>query len=242
VTVGARRLEDGTLRVGWDGILTIEQHERLRSILLDPARRVGNSRPRRHLLSSGLLVCGECGAKMKGRQHGDRCDYVCPVPVDAQGCAGVLIRAGALEDLIVDATLARLSTPRLRQRLLGATKDDGELRKAYNERAELQTRAEALAELLGARKMTLAQFKTANEANRKALDAIDRRIKASQNERARFLDELPHDDDGLVRWWEQASLLQRHALIAAVLDHAVIAKGVRGRRGFQSDRVQLVWR
>jgi DNA invertase Pin-like site-specific DNA recombinase len=63
----------------WDAILTMDEHERLRALLID-SRSTGRGRPTRSLLS-GLATCAKCGARLnQGRtcsRRGSRRVYRC---------------------------------------------------------------------------------------------------------------------------------------------------------------------
>jgi hypothetical protein len=56
------------------------------------------------------------------------------------------------------------------------------------------------------------------------------------------LSELAGHGGELRARWDQISLDRRHAIIRAALDHAVIGPGTPGRRTFDINRVQPVWR
>jgi hypothetical protein len=87
----------------WDAIVTVEEHEALKTLL---GRRTGTGRPiaRRHPLT-GTLVCGACGSPLTGRTQPDgRRSYACR---SGPGCGGVAIGANAVEDWVLDAVQAR---------------------------------------------------------------------------------------------------------------------------------------
>ena len=53
---------------------------------------------------------------------------------------------------------------------------------------------------------------------------------------------LPGNGAALRRTWDELNLTRQAAIIAAVLDHAVIAPGTPGSRSLDPARVQPIWR
>src|SRR5262249_6028375 len=98
----------------WPAIIDRETHERIRHVLGDP-RRAQRGRPAAHLLA-GLLRCSKCGTKMVSsrRLDGSR-RYVCPAA--PHGCAKTAIVAEPLEDLVTEAVLHVIDSPKVNRKL-----------------------------------------------------------------------------------------------------------------------------
>jgi hypothetical protein len=88
----------------WEAIITKEQHQRLRAILVYPSQ----ARAVKSYLLTGLVQCGLCGSKMIAHPSRDRTGrrfrrYVCCK--EKGGCAGCGIHAELLEEFVVEAVL-----------------------------------------------------------------------------------------------------------------------------------------
>lgn len=110
----------------WEPIIEQDQGERLRRLLLDPARRTNRS-ARRYLLT-GLLICGICGTRLNSAPRGDIRRYGCKKGPDSRGCGGIFIYAAMLEDFIQDAVLYRLDSPSMHEALTDGSADQEKAR------------------------------------------------------------------------------------------------------------------
>jgi len=91
---GLREHEGETYPAVWEGIITAEEHTRLRALYSAPGRAVA----RRYMLA-GIAHCGLCGTRLNARPNADdrRC-YVCAS--DVGGCGGIRILVASLEEFV----------------------------------------------------------------------------------------------------------------------------------------------
>lgn len=223
----------------WEPVITPEQGERLRRLLLDPARRTNRS-ARRYLLS-GMLRCGKCGKPMYSAPRGAVRRYGCVSGPDPRGCGGVFITAEMLETFIRQAVLYRLDSPQMHQALTGSGADDEATRSLAD---AIQTDADRLDELAA----TWADGVISKAEWLKARNRIEARLEANRRGFAR----LTHRDavvdyigrgDELRQQWDGLNLSRRVAIVKAVLNFAtILPAAVPGRHGMDPDRVVPDWR
>lgn len=87
----------------------------------------------------------------------------------------------------------------------------------------------------------MREWLTARRPIEERIAEIDRRLaRLTRND---ALVGLVGNADNLRAKWSELSLSRQHAIVAALLDHAVIApRGNSGPRQFDRQRVELVWR
>lgn len=90
----------------WEAILDDDTHDRVRALLLDPARVVARGTGPRYLLS-GIATCGLCGGVLRSNKSSDGkpLSYVCSV------CHRVRRRLDAVDAVVVKTLVERLSQP-----------------------------------------------------------------------------------------------------------------------------------
>jgi site-specific DNA recombinase len=227
-------------RGDWQPILTDEDTEQLRAILTDPARLTRRT-VRSYLLSGGLLRCALCGSVLVARPRlGGARRYVCAKGPGLAGCGGIAVLAEPLEQLIAEAVLYRLDTPELAAALAGATTEDAEADAAQASLAADRTQLAELAGAYGERQITFAEYLAARKP-------IEARIEAGQRKVSRLTQTTAiaahvGDAGGLRATWRNLPLTRQRAIVAAVLDRAVVGRAVRGRARFDPDRIEPVWR
>ena len=222
----------------WPAIITPEQR---RQVLVRMAAGVvtGRRPPRRYLLS-GLLRCGKCGTRLYSSPRGDRRRYVCVSGPDHGGCGRLTVVAPPVEELIAAAVLFRLDTPEFADALAGRAAADAEHAALL---AGLQTdrsQREELARMWSAREITSEEWRAAREPIDKRIRDAERRLERISP--APALTGWVGNASELGDRWASLNLERQAAIIAAVLDHAVIGPGVTGARSLDPDRVQPVWR
>jgi site-specific DNA recombinase len=226
----------------WPAIITVEDRERL---LAAVAARSWQRRraPRRYVLS-GLLRCHRCGAKLlsaaRHESTGVRRRYVCTGGPDNDGCGRLTIVADPVEDLVVEAVLARLDSPALVEALAGRTAANPDTAALSAQIDAAQTRLDELAQLYSAGTITAREWILARDPLTDTIGKLRRDIAHTTD--CGPLTELAGHGGELRARWPQLSLGRRHAIIRAVLDHAVIGPGTPGRRTFDINRIQPVWR
>jgi hypothetical protein len=222
----------------WEPILTPTETARLRALLTDPARLTRRT-VRRYLLAGGLLVCGVCAAVLRSRPRVDGTRrYICPNGPGLPGCGGVAILAEPVEALITEAVLYRLDSPQLAAVMDGSapTGDDPERAMLAEDQAQL----EELATAYGERQITLKEYLAARKPIEARIERARRAI-ATDTGTAALVGFVGHADR-LRDAWQDMPLSRQRAVVAAVLDRAVIGRAVRGRNFFDPARVDPVWR
>jgi site-specific DNA recombinase len=223
----------------WPAIVPAADTARIRAILSDPSRRT-NRAARRYLLTR-LLRCGLCGEQLVSRPtSGGRHRYICATGANHTGCGHTYIGADTLELFIVEAVRYRLDTPELAAALAGASASDPDAERSQAELDDAQAHLDELARAYGEQTIGLSEWFAAR-------GPIEARIGAAKKQLARLsrvavLDGHVGNGSALRDLWPSLPLTRQKAIVAAVLDHAVIGPGRRGYNQFDSDRVAPVWR
>jgi site-specific DNA recombinase len=216
----------------WPAIFSTTDAARLAAILRDPRRRT-NRTVRRYLLSGGLLRCASCGTPLVARPlHGVR-RYVCAKGPGLPGCGQTCVVAIDIEQFLVDAVLARLTSPHLAAALSGAS-DDTDTAHALREIEEDEALLNQLADLFGRKEIRRQEWNSAKAPIAGRL-AANRNLLSART-RSRAVDGLLATPDGIQAAYGRLTLQQQHAVIAAVLDHAMVSRGPRGSSRFEPGR------
>ena len=223
----------------WPHIITVRTSERLKALLLDPDRRT--SRPVRRYALAGLLRCGKCNTVLVSRPRSDGTRrYVCPTGEPHNGCGGCAVVADPVERLIAELVLYRLDSPGMARSMQRAQRSDDAADGAQSELKAALARQDDLAAMFAAGEINRREWLTARAP-------IEKRVERAQQQVARLsrtpiIDEYVGHADRLRRRWDGLNLDRQRAIIAAVLDHAVVGPAVRGRKTFDPSRVSPVWR
>jgi site-specific DNA recombinase len=225
-------------KAAWKPI--ISERDRARVLARIEQRAVSGRRtPRRYLLS-GLLRCGNCDNKLYSASRVDTRRYVCLAGPDHGGCGRLTVVAAPVEELIAKAVLFRLDSPNVIAALAGHADPDDETAALSEKLSEDRAQLDDLARLYADKTLPQREWLAAR-------NVIDARVRETETRLGRLT-----RTDALVglgnakqlgRTWEQLPLTRQHAVVAALLDHCVIAaRGNSGSRAFDPDRVQPVWR
>jgi site-specific DNA recombinase len=241
---GLREHNDHEVAGSWKPIVSREDHDALRARLApSPVRR---STPRSYYLSGGLVLCGRCGSRMKGRAwtgegRPRRSQYACAGASEHNGCGGIAVAAAPIEDWIGSLVIARLASPAFRARL-EASADDPGVDDLYRSIAKLDGAADDLASAFGAGELDRRAYKIATERNDTERHALERELRGRVGERTSILSGAPSTEAALVKWWGSATVHQRHALTASVIEEIRVGPAVRGQKRFDPDRLSIAWR
>jgi hypothetical protein len=227
-----------TAKAEWAAIIDERTHRRLRALLTDPSRRT-NRVARRYLLT-GLLRCGRCGAKLVARPKDDgRRRYVCARGPGFEGCNRIHILAEPVEERVVEMVLSALDGPELARAISrGSSHDTDELEEAI---ASDESVLEQLArDHYSDRLITRSEYLAAR-------DAIEGRLESAKRRRAQasgtaVLEPFFASGAGFQQRWPSIGMDRQRAVIAAVIDRVVIHPAVKGRKAFDPDRVEVIWR
>jgi hypothetical protein len=150
------------------------------------------------------------------------------------------VMADPLETLIVEAVLYRLDTPELAAALAGAASEDAEASAAQDGLAADQEQLTELAGAYGQRQITFAEYLSARAPIEARIDAAKRRL--SRLTRTTAIEAYVGDSQSLRAAWRDLPLTRQRAIVAAVLERAIVRPAVRGRTRFDPDRIEPVWR
>jgi hypothetical protein len=150
-----------------------------------------------------------------------------------------MMLAEPVEAWITEAVLYRLDSPQLAEALRHGDRSS----EADNFERGLEEDLAQLDELgtaYGAKHITMSEWLAARRP-------IEERIEHSRKRLSRMtattaLDGFVGHSEQLRSIWNDLPLTRRRAVIAAVMDHAVIGAGLRGRNRFDPERIQPAWR
>lgn len=222
----------------WPGIIAPDQTFRLRALLKDQRRnRAAGVNARKYLLT-GLVFCGRCDQRMTTRPshvRGYRYErYICSA--DRGGCGRCGIKAEPLENLVVQAVLHLLETPKLtraiERRRRGSTKSS-----AADELAEVEARHIEIAEAFARREITTAEWKAA----RAVLQHEKTKLEASIGKQTVSARALP-DADSIRDEWPDLPLERRRLVLDMIVERIAIAPTERSNNRFDGDRVTIIFK
>lgn len=227
----------------WPAIISREEHEELKALLLDARRlRNGGSNARKYLLA-GFAYCGACGGRLVARPKQDkrRC-YTCVSGPDFGGCGKIRRLAEPVEELVAEALFVALDSPEFAAALRDARRpadDEGsalaaELDRYEERKARLQEDHYVEGTLAKADYLRLVA-----EVDARA-DGARRRL--VERAGSRVVDGLPAGAEAVRAWWEAAGLDRRRALVGALVERVVVHSALKGRNTFDPSRIEIVWR
>lgn len=223
----------------WPAIITPKDTARLREAI-GAGRRHASPAPRRYLLA-GILRCGLCGATLVSRPRADGTrQYVCAKGPGHAGCGQLSVRADPLELLIVDAVTARLDTPQFAKVVEKGISQNHNAAALSDQIAQDEALVNEFAAMLGRREMTHAEWAAARNEPAARITAAKKKLSRLSGTTA--LDGYVGNGEQLRAKWDGLDLARAKAIVAAVMDHAVIAPAIRGRNRFDEDRVTPVWK
>ena len=195
--------------------------------------------PRRYLLT-GLLRCARCKSTLYSKPQDTTRRYVCVSGPDHGGCGGLTVVAMPLEELVTAAVLYRLDRAELADALAGRAGSDEHTAALAESLAQDRAQLDGLARLYGDREIGQREWLAARKP-------IEARTERTETQLARLtrtdaLHGLPGNATQLRGTWRDLNLTRQHAIVRAVLDHAVIAPATPGARSLDPARVDLVWR
>jgi site-specific DNA recombinase len=218
-------------KAAWPAIVSVEQVERVRAILGAANRRttpVGGGHTRSYL-GTGFLVCGECGAHLKGKSRRDRRGGTVPAYVCA-GCGKVSRKAELIDGLLGEVTVRRLSTA-------GAARPDTDTVEALREtRAAIAARQRDLTVRWARGALAQEAYDAGMAVLVEELADADRRLADARTDAP----SMPADAATVKRRWEVATLSQRRAMIKSARFVIVATSVGRGRSGPAGLAVKLL--
>jgi DNA invertase Pin-like site-specific DNA recombinase len=226
----------------WQGIIDRATLDRLRGLLLDPARRLTPGPVVRvYLFGGGIARCGLCGYPLHAapRSDGTR-RYGCrPVP-GAEGCAKIAIVAEPLEAHLRDLIIERLDSPAFLAALA-----DHDRRTA--QAVDLDALAADEASLLELATDYYTDHRIGRAEYLAARDALQARIETARRKVARTngsgkARELAGLGGRLREEWDAMTFDERRTVVSTLVDKVAIGPGRRGYNRFEPSRVTITWR
>lgn len=222
----------------WAAILDRVTWERVRAVLLDPARRKGGP-PRRYLLTGGLGRCGECGGRLFARPKEDgRRQYVCPKGVNFSGCGRVVILADWVEGYAVERLFAAVVEGRLTAVLRARRSQPAEVDVGGLEEDERRLEELEVAHFADGA-LSRAGYLSARERLTARIEARRRSLVSSA--RGAVLASVPDEEAALRRVWDERGHEWRRAVLTEFMQQVVVDRAVKGRNRFDPDRVRVEW-
>ena len=215
----------------WEPIIDRDTHTAVVAALGDRTRLPVK---RTYLLTGGTARCGRCGAALIAHSttSGKRA-YVClRRNGDGEACGKLSAVAEPVEAYVSAAAFEALDTPTLLA-LLRAPREHGDSEEVtiLRDRLEKVRQTESVLD----------------EEDYLALSAdLEARLDAALARQAKGarspLADLPTSHKALARWWEEATVEKRAALVALVIDRVVIHPGRPGTTTFDDSRIEIIWK
>lgn len=222
----------------WEPIISEDDHRRVVAAFAERASS-GRRAPQRYLLS-GLLRCGKCSNRLFSSPRVNRRRYVCLAGPDHGGCGRLTVTAEPLEDLITAAVLFRLDSPELGDAMTGRHSTDAQTAALAAQHDAAKARMDELATAFGEGVVSMSEWVTAKRPIEQRLEQTTRQL--ARLTRTTALAGLVGNGEQLRSSWATLNLTRQHAIVKAVLDHAVIAPGRPGIQTVELERVAPVWR
>lgn len=220
----------------WPAIIDRDQHEALKAAFGSRKRGPGRTPTR---LLTGLLHCYRCGRPMAGNVRRGVRLYQCKSDKAAGSCGGPSVSSDPADEHVRDQVLALLAdSTALAERLAAA--GDVDVAEVAGQLAADEQRLEDLVadHYLG---------EVPKGAYLKARSRLEGRIGEARQVLAEAaasssIDAPAGDAEALAAWWDAATVGQRRALVAALVDRVELQPwdASMGRR-FHPDRLRVVW-
>jgi site-specific DNA recombinase len=221
----------------WEGIITLEERQQLLNVFAAKAA-TGRRAPRSYLLS-GMLRCGKCSGKLFSSARQLERRYVCLSGPDHRGCGGITVTAPPVEEWIAAAVLYRLDTPQMDATLTGRRADDARHSELLEQLNRDQAKMAELARLWSDGEISSPEWKIARQSIERRMSTTDRRL--SQITGTTALEGIVGHGAELRARWDGMNLERQAAIVAAVLEHAVITPAVKKGGKFDPNRIVPVW-
>jgi DNA invertase Pin-like site-specific DNA recombinase len=241
---GLRSVDGKLVQAEWAPLITREQHEELQLRLGSPRRRGSNLGTARSYLLVGFLFCGVCGTRLRShrmranRERESRGRYLCDPRDGGHYCVK------RLASVVDEHVTLRLLTE-LPQRLLEAARRAPEewesLGRLMTARQTAEDRLLGLEDLLADKLLDRSAYVRQQRRIKARISELDEQIAhvRAQAPRRRLR--------GAYGWelraeWDRMDLDERRAVLADHIDHIVIKPVGPGRKPFDPDSVEIVWR
>lgn len=232
---GLRTYRAGTddemiLQGNWEPILTLDEHERLKTVLGDPSRRSSYRGTEPRYLVSGIAECGVCGGPCYvGRNHG-KPSYVC------RNGGHVSRMVSDVDPVVIDKMIRIINAQRVNVFLFRDDDATGDESAEWIAKAQLlQGRLDEYSESAANGEISKAEYlKISNSLNKQIAEANSKAAELAVNSDP-MLELLRHEPEAV---WESANMDQRRRFIRATVRVTILKAGI-GKR-FHSGLVEVI--
>lgn len=209
---------------------------------------------RRHLLS-GFVYCGICDQRMHIVNSATRGgDYVpafaCrkyDINKEPLGCGKLKRRMPPLEELVIDAVMYRLNTPRLVELMASSKSAAPELKQLIRERDIQAERLNEILDLYSTGELDFSEYKTAKASATAHLEELDKQI--ADHAGRQTLVNIPAGQT-VQEAWDKSDLKWRRELLDTLIEKIYIdprqpGKAMpvfKGKYRFDPNLIRIVWR
>lgn len=227
----------------WPAILDEDTHRRL--VVALRSKPDHGSRVRKHLLT-GLVSCGRCGARLYAKTSSGRYAtsvYRC-VKVPGRGqltaCGSLSVVTRSVDELVAGWVLAALDDGRFGRSVGASTGQADRRQEAVEQLSAAESRLEGLAQEFASGGLTRGEWKAARQVLVDRVAGLRRTVEALTGNAA--LAALPTTSEARRRWWDEAAVSARRAVVDGLVERVTVApKGRRGGNRFDPSRVTVDW-
>jgi site-specific DNA recombinase len=226
-------------KAAWSEVIPPEQWREVKAVLEDPARKTTVGGGLARYLLTGLVFCGVCGARMRGRagRGGRGAVYVCQRQFRGAKAEGECVQRSArpVEELICGALFEAVASPTFDQ-----VREQRARRDPAAEVVEQLARDQGLLDRLEDKVAMELISEPAARRNRAQIEQrMERaRKRLGQLQSGRVAAAVPRN---LPDVWPSLSLDRRRAILATVIERVEIGPQLRGRT-FDPDAIKVTWR
>ena len=233
IRVDGEKYFEGT----WEPLISVEDHLRLRSLLVRPGRTT-DRRARSYLLT-GFLRCGRCGSRMRAQARAGQVGaYACSRKPGESQCGKMSVKAEPLHDLVRDMLVAAVDDAALREAMAARSDADDGLMDAI--RADDVALEQLSRDHYVDRTISREMFFAAQGPLQERLEA--NRARLAKRSGRNVMGEYIGSGSKLQATWDAGSLEWQRSIVGAILQHVIVHPGQPGRRPFDPARVEPVWR
>lgn len=226
----------------WAPIIDRPTLDRLRTLLLDPGRRLTTGPVvRAYLLGGGMARCGRCGEPLRSAPRGDGTRrYACRKMPSMVGCGRTVVIADPLEEMVRDAVLDRLDSPQMLAAIEAHERQTAQAVDLDTLHADEQALESAARDHYVERVIGRSEYLAARDALQGRIDAARGRLaRTNGSGHARALAGFGAK---LRAAWEAESFDWRREIVTTVVDSVTIGPGRIGWNHFDPSRVTIAWR
>jgi site-specific DNA recombinase len=211
----------------WEGILTVDEHERIKALLNDPRRLTQRGVEPQWLLTN-IATCGECGGPLL-RVSPRRTDmYACV----ENGCVARSVRG--VDHLVTEAVLRRLESPDALELLAS---NDQDAAAAFAEARALQDRLDAFVDRAAEGELSDRALARIEAKLLPQIAAAKRRAQSAI--RSPLVAEMAGPEAR--GKWQAKTVRDRREVIRALVEVRIYKAPVRGQRLVNPKFVRLWW-